>query len=112
MRVSTSITSPCPATVPADRWVPAPRGITGTSNCAAVRKTAATSSAHEPADQPERLVAIAGVEVHLPAARLLLGKGHLLPEALEHLHRRLPGLREQRVVEACDEKRDPHRARV
>jgi hypothetical protein len=54
----------------------------------------------------------AGVEVHLPAARLLLGKDHLLPEALEHLHRRLPGLREQRVVEACDEKSDPHRARV
>ena len=31
------------------------------------------------------------------------------PHALEHGHRRAPGLGEQRVVEAGDEERRPHR---
>ena len=49
------------------------------------------------------VIGIARVAVHLPAAGLLLGEHDLVPEALEQRHDRLPGGREQRVVEACDE---------
>jgi hypothetical protein len=48
--------------------------------------------------------------VHLPAARLGLRELDLDPEALEQLDDRAPGAREQGVVEAGDEKSDPHQA--
>ena len=54
------------------------------------------------------VVGVAGVAVHLPAAGLRLREVDLDPEALEQLHHRAPRAREQRVVEAGDEERDPH----
>jgi hypothetical protein len=64
--------------------------------------------AHEPPDQRDRLAAVAGVRVHLAAAGLLAREDDLVPEPLEHGDGRLPGLREERVVQAGDEERDPH----
>ena len=55
-----------------------------------------------------RLVGVARVAVHLPAARLLLGELDLAPEPLQQLDDRPARPREQRVVEAGDEERDPH----
>ena len=55
------------------------------------------------------VVGVARVEVHLPAAGLLLGEVDLAAEALQQLDDRPARLREQRVVEAGDEQRDPHR---
>jgi hypothetical protein len=61
--------------------------------------------AHEPTGQRHGLQLIAGVRVHLTAAGLLLREHDLVPEPLEQPHNCLPGLREERVVEACDEER-------
>ena len=63
----------------------------------------------EPAGERVALVLVARVAVHLAAAGLRLGEVDLAPEALQQLHDRTPRLREQRVVEAGDEQRDPHR---
>ena len=65
--------------------------------------------AHEAPHEPDRLVPVARVGVHLPAAGLLEREVDLHADALEHRHRGPPGLREQRVVEAGDEERRPHR---
>ena len=62
----------------------------------------------EPPDQRHALRAVAGVEVHLAAARLALGEVDLVPEPAQHPHDRLADVREQDVVEAGDEQRDPH----
>ena len=61
--------------------------------------------ADEPARQRHGLQLVAGVRVHLPAAGLLLREDDLVPEPLEQPHHGLPRLREERVVEACDEER-------
>jgi hypothetical protein len=50
--------------------------------------------------------------VHLATAGLSLGKINLAAQPLKQRHHRAPGLREQRVVEAGDEKGDPHDARL
>ena len=62
----------------------------------------------EPLRECARLVAVAAVEMHLPAARLLLGEHDLMTQALEDLHGRLRRLGKQRVAEAGDEEGDPH----
>ena len=64
--------------------------------------------AHEPARQRERVAPVAAVHVHLPAAGLLGREHHLVPEALEHLHRRAPRLGKDRVADAGDEEGDAH----
>ena len=61
--------------------------------------------------QVERLVAVAGVAVHLAAAGLLLGERHLASEALQQLHDGPPHPGEERVVEAGDEQGDADRWR-
>jgi hypothetical protein len=66
--------------------------------------------AHEPPHERQSLVAIAGVGVDLPAAGLVKREHHLVPQALEYVHRRPPGVREQRVVYAGDEQRDARRS--
>jgi hypothetical protein len=63
----------------------------------------------EAAREPDALVVVAAVQVHLPAAGLLLGEHDLVPEPLEHLDRRLRGLGEERVTDAGDEERDLQR---
>jgi hypothetical protein len=63
---------------------------------------------HEAARERGRLVGVARVGVHLPAARLLVGEVDGVAEALEQGHHRLSGARRQRVVQARDEERDPH----
>jgi hypothetical protein len=70
--------------------------------------TIPTHDADEAADERERLAAVAGVRVHLAAARLLLGEDDLVPQPFEHRDRRLPRLGEQRVVQTGDEEGDPH----
>ena len=62
--------------------------------------------------QRRRLVPVAAVQVHLPAARLLGGEDDLVPEPLQHAHGRARGLGEDRVAEAGDEERDAHRCQV
>ena len=52
------------------------------------------------------LAGVAGVGVHLAAARLLEREHDLDPEPLEHGHGRLADLREERVGEAGDEQGD------
>ena len=64
--------------------------------------------APEPLGQRPRLVVVARVAVHLPAARLLGRELDLAAQPLQHRDRRAPRLGEQRVVEAGDEQRDPH----
>jgi len=64
---------------------------------------------HEPAYERHGLVRVTAVEVHLPAAGLLARKVDLHAEALQEADRRLPGLREQGVVEAGDEEGGLHR---
>jgi hypothetical protein len=64
--------------------------------------------ANEAPHEPDRLVPVARVGVHLTAARLLEREVDLDTHALEHGHRGAPGLGEQRVVEAGDEERRPH----
>ena len=61
----------------------------------------------EPADDAAAPGRVAGVEVHLAAARLVGREldGH--PEPLEHPDGRLSDLREEQVVEAGDEQGDP-----
>ena len=51
---------------------------------------------------------VARVAVHLAAAGLVLGEVDLDPEPLQQLDDRAARAREQRVVEAGDEQRDPH----
>ena len=58
--------------------------------------------------QPRGLGAVAGVEVHLPAAGLLEREVDLAAQPLEQPHHRAPGAREERVVEAGDEQGDTH----
>ena len=62
--------------------------------------------AAEALDQRKPLVAVAGVEVHLAAAGLLLPELDGAAQPLQQLHHRPPGAREQGVVEAGDEERD------
>src|SRR5262249_55576388 len=62
----------------------------------------------EAADQRDALGAKAGVEVHLPAARLALGKLDVLAEAPEQTYGCPADLGEQEVVEAGDEQGDLH----
>ena len=62
----------------------------------------------KPARQREPLVGVAAVQMHLPAAGLLLGELHLHAEPVQQPHDRLPGGREQRVAEAGDEETDAH----
>src|SRR5439155_8336645 len=57
----------------------------------------------EPLDERNAGVAIAGVEMHLAAAGLLLRKGDIDAEPTEQPDRRPPDLRIQQVVEAIDE---------
>ena len=52
----------------------------------------------KPLHQRHRLQLIAGVVMHLPAARLPGGKLHRMPQPFQHLHHSLARLREQRVV--------------
>jgi hypothetical protein len=40
--------------------------------------------------------------MHLPAAGLFFGKIDGMPEALKELHRRAPGLWEERIIKAGD----------
>src|SRR5688500_11910422 len=56
-----------------------------------------------------RLALVAGVEVHLAAARLREGKVHHHPETLEDLDGGPTRLGEERVVEAGYKERHPHR---
>jgi hypothetical protein len=63
------------------------------------------------AHKRQRLAGVAGVEVQLPAAGLRLRERHLLPEAFEQGDRGPAHVREQRVHQARDQQRDPHRAR-
>src|SRR5581483_3288889 len=58
----------------------------------------------------QRVVAVAGVEVHLAAAGLPLGELDLVSEALQHGDDGLAGVREQRVGQACDEQPDAHQS--
>src|SRR6185369_13726035 len=55
------------------------------------------------------LVGVAAVQVHLPAAGLLLRELHLDVQPFEQTDDRLPGGREQRVAEAGDEQAYAHR---
>ena len=59
-----------------------------------------------------RLVAVAAVQVHLPAAGLLGREHDLVAEPLEHRDRRPRSLRESVSAEAGDEERDPHVSEV
>src|SRR6185437_1744813 len=61
-------------------------------------------------DVGKATVAIAGVEVHLPAACLRIRELDVMAQAPQHRDRRLADVREQQVVEAGDEQRDSHRA--
>ena len=54
------------------------------------------------------LVAVAAVQVHLAAARLVGRERDLVPESLEHLDAGARGLGEESVSDAGDEERDPH----
>ena len=60
----------------------------------------------EPPGQEPCFVDVAGVEVHLAAARLLARELDLEPDAVEDPHRRAPDLRRERVRETRDE--EPH----
>ena len=69
----------------------------------------------EPVEDPreagaerERLVAVAAVQVQLPAAGLLAREDDLVAEPLQHGDRRLRRLRKQRVTETGDEEADAH----
>ena len=63
----------------------------------------------EPAHERRGLTRVAGVEVHLTAAGLLLREVHLVAEALEQVDGRSPGLRVERVRQAGDEDGGAHR---
>ena len=54
------------------------------------------------------LVAVAAVQVHLAAARLVGRERDLVPQSLEYLDAGARGLGEESVSEAGDEERDPH----
>src|SRR5918995_4129031 len=58
--------------------------------------------------QRDGLALVAGVEVHLAAARLGEGKVHLHPEAFQDLHGGPARLREERIVEASYKERHAH----
>jgi hypothetical protein len=62
----------------------------------------------EPVDQRDRGVLVAGVEVHLAAARLIGRELDVVAEAAQQPHDGSPDLGEQRVVVAGDEERDAH----
>ena len=68
--------------------------------------------AHEPARQRPGLVPVAGVQVQLAAAGLLAPELDLVAEPLEHPHGGRAGLRRDRVGQARDEERDPHRRSI
>ncbi len=61
-----------------------------------------------PAHQRQRLVRVAGVDVHLPAAGLPGREHDLVPEPLQQLDRGPPGGRGHGVDQAGQEQRDPH----
>ena len=63
----------------------------------------------EPLGEGGRLGAVAGVQVHLPAAGLLAPELDLVTQPLEHLDDGLAGLRRERVGQTGDEERDPQR---
>src|SRR6478735_6218759 len=60
------------------------------------------------AHEARRVVLVAGVRVHLPAARLRLREDDLVAEPLEEGHRGAGDVGEQHVAEAGDEEGDPH----
>ena len=60
--------------------------------------------------QRDGLALVAGVEVHLAAARLREGKVHLHPETFEDLDGRPARLGEERIVEAGYKERHAHRS--
>ncbi len=66
----------------------------------------------EPLDQRDAGVLVARVEMHLAAARLLGRELDLVTESPQHADHRLPDLREEQVVVAGDEQRDPHPVRI
>jgi hypothetical protein len=70
--------------------------------------TVLAEDADEPVDERQRFLAVPAVGVHLTAARLLHREDDLMTEPLENGDGRLTGLREERVVDTGDEKRDPH----
>ena len=57
----------------------------------------------KPARERQPLLGVAAVQVHLPAAGLLLGELDLVPEPLQQPHDGPPGGREQRVAQTGDE---------
>src|SRR5947209_8049851 len=63
----------------------------------------------EVAKQLDGLALIAGVIMHLPAARLCLGKVHSEVQSLQQSRGGNADLGKERVVEASDEERDSHR---
>src|SRR4029453_1196639 len=63
----------------------------------------------EPLDQWQRLLLIAGVDMHLATAGLLGREFDGLTQPLQHPYRRLSDLREQGVGEAGDEQCSSHR---
>jgi L-rhamnose isomerase / sugar isomerase len=67
--------------------------------------------ANEPAGERAGLVAVAGVEVHLPTAGLSVRKLDVVTQSLEEPNRRDAGLRHERVREAGDKERYAHRVR-
>ena len=75
-----------------------------------------TSAAGEDPDEPTcelaGLVAVARVEMHLPAARLRAREMHVVPEPLEQPDGCDPRLGHQRVGQAGDEQRDAQAARI
>jgi len=62
------------------------------------------------AHQRQRLVEVAGVDMHLPAAGLGLGEHHLMAESLQQQHRGLGRVGEQGVGQAGGEQGDTHGA--
>jgi L-rhamnose isomerase / sugar isomerase len=67
--------------------------------------------ANEPAGERACFIAVARIEVHLPAAGLSARKLDVVAESLEELNRRDAGLGHERVREAGDEERYAHRVR-
>jgi len=59
-------------------------------------------------DDRQRILLIAGVDVHLSATGLLRREDHLVPEPLEQQRRRLRHPREEHVTETGDEQPDAH----
>src|ERR1700730_6930104 len=62
------------------------------------------------ADERDRLLLVARVDVHLPAAGLAGREGDLVAETLQQPDGRPPDRRVQRVAEAGDEQGDAHQS--